>query len=629
MSAADQLDKDFVSMMKNGNFNIVNGDSPPEKSNQSQLSQTQPAAGQVAGNNVSQNSQIASPDTGTQPGVPPQTPSTQASPVQASPTPTTPQAVPNSQPEIQQSASSGTGNNGGELDPDIASLLDDADESTVADVAGTSGSEGDNFIPDSEGGESAHLTIGGDFYNKVIEGEDEFSGRLTEQIDKALNAELKEDRTIFRQRVVATYWNFMGNILKYVGPELSVEKRMAMRCGVLDINFLEPEQQNNIKKFMVNTATENPFYYVDEWFEAIIRGEVKPSMVDEVSKKKDDDQSARDKMDRKQGTKEAELASLRSKLQQRKMVENGIVSRSELIARHEQVPGYSDLEAEYTKDQRDSIAEVFNDMQKLKYLDKVISQGFIALRRADSEIEEMKTKLGSLSDRVIDDTVLRDESNSIRQMIKMTVGPQGNHFPILLKEYMPYEEERLAIKQSLINIVQEIEKIDSEVFVREFKREKHRIVPFIILVPCFGESGICWEPFDTANRATSRGRIAIPMYPRNIKISVLRALADLRWQVAKEKASYHWMEEGLTGKYYVYFMDNKIKGNIKDEFISDYIKWITMEYKGTQKLHRDVRGVFWRYIPFPQEKKEELKNRGYFYADLYQRDERRSMSDGY
>ena len=56
------------------------------------------------------------------------------------------------------------------------------------------------------------------------------------------------------------------------------------------------------------------------------------------------------------------------------------------------------------------------------------------------------------------------------------------------------------------------------------------------------------------------------MYAKNLQISVLTAVADLRWQVAKEKASYYWMEEGLTGNYYQWFQAQKIKGDVKGPF---------------------------------------------------------------
>ena len=107
------------------------------------------------------------------------------------------------------------------------------------------------------------------------------------------------------------------------------------------------------------------------------------------------------------------------------------------------------------------------------------------------------------------------------------------------------------------------------------------------------------------------------------------ALGDLRWQVAKEKALHYWMEEGLTGHYYDYAQENKLKGDLKEAFIQDYILWIKFESQGMQKLNKDVRSIFWRYIPFPQDLKDVLKNRGYYYADLYKKDQTRAMSRGY
>jgi len=42
-----------------------------------------------------------------------------------------------------------------------------------------------------------------------------------------------------------------------------------------------------------------------------------------------------------------------------------------------------------------------------------------------------------------------------------------------------------------------------------------------------------------------------------------------------------------------------------------------------------VRGIFWRYTPFPQDVKDRLKNRGFVYSELYKKDQNRAMSDGY
>ena len=89
------------------------------------------------------------------------------------------------------------------------------------------------------------------------------------------------------------------------------------------------------------------------------------------------------------------------------------------------------------------------------------------------------------------------------------------------------------------------------------------------------------------------------------------------------------MEEGLTGHYYEYSQNTKLKGDLKQAFIQDYILWIKFESQGMQKLNKDVRTIFWRYIPFPQDLKDSLKNRGYYYSELYRKDQTRAMSRGY
>jgi hypothetical protein len=88
------------------------------------------------------------------------------------------------------------------------------------------------------------------------------------------------------------------------------------------------------------------------------------------------------------------------------------------------------------------------------------------------------------------------------------------------------------------------------------------------------------------------------MYPKDLRSAIIIAMADLRWQVAKEKAQHYWMEEGLTGNYFMWFESQKLRGDVKEYFIQDYLLWINKESEGTQKLNREVRGIFWRYMPF-------------------------------
>lgn len=46
----------------------------------------------------------------------------------------------------------------------------------------------------------------------------------------------------------------------------------------------------------------------------------------------------------------------------------------------------------------------------------------------------------------------------------------------------------------------------------------------MIIIPSYGNSGVCWEPYERNNKATSRGRIAIPMFPGDLRMAVIIAL---------------------------------------------------------------------------------------------------------
>lgn len=514
----------------------------------------------------------------------------------------------------------------GHMDEELINLLDDVEK----DV-----SEGLTEVKEKEEDVSSvkieNLRVSSAFLRKVIEGETgEPVVRLVQQLEKAMNAPVKDDRTLYRQRLIATFWNFVGGLVPKITGRLSMEKLYCIRYGIVDINLLDAEQVRYIKSITWDSGqTEYPFYYLDEWLRIVSQGKVKASLMDEVAaKKKGDSEIVRDKIERKQDSRNAALSVLKSSSDERSLIEKSLIGEVNILTSHSPLIQYDNIPDAYNPQQRDLMTRISDDLRKLKMTDQSMVNSLRELMSIDAEIMDLKSRMGG-GGTVLDAKLIQDEFNSVRQMVKMCVGPRGNHFPILIADYGPRAMEEINTKENVIKVVREIEKRDPGVFDREFKQQVNKIVPFIIIVPAYGEKGICWEPFDTAQRATSRGRLAVPLYTKSILLSLLYAVGDLRWQVAKEKAAYRWMEEGVTGKYYEYFSENKLKGNIKDEFIKDYIVWIMQEWSGTQKLHRSVREIFWRHLPFPQAKKDELRNRGFFYDDLYKKDMRRAMSDGY
>ena len=498
------------------------------------------------------------------------------------------------------------------LDPELAKLLEETEKDVAEIKDGRSHFKADEF------------------FKKVLENGNEYAQKLVEQLDKALNAPVKEDRTLYKQRLISTYWNFVAGFIPNITSNLPKEKLMCLRYGMVDINLLTPQQQEIFKSIKWEKDTDLPFFYMDEWLKEIATGRIKPSMADEVAQKKVKDADALlDKISAKQDSRNAEITILKQKATERAIVEKSLLSEVNLLMNHEKLTMYDNAEAPYTIEQKQIMTQIIEDLRKLKNIDDEMNRSIRELKNIDMQIADMQSKISGTS-QMVDDKVIMDEFNSVRQMIKMCIGPRGNHFPILISDYCPNNIAYIATREAVIKVIEEIEKRDPGVFIRRFKNQDNRIIPYIIIVPAYAEKGICWEPFDMRQRATSRGRIAVPLYPtRSLLLALLYALGDLRWQVAKEYASYRWMEEGLTGKYYEYFTENKLKGNIKDEFVNDYITWITEEWEGRQKLHKDSRAIFWRYVPFPQWKKDELKNRGFYYDDLYKRDMRRAMSDGY
>jgi hypothetical protein len=396
--------------------------------------------------------------------------------------------------------------------------------------------------------------------------------------------------------------------------------------------MISEEQRATLSRIIFENRTGEPVHYLDEWLLKIAQGAANPSATDEVKRAKQDAGSKiREVVEKRRGQRQAELSLLANKLQQLEQAEGELASCVQAIQRHQTRPDFGDLKDAYTAEQREAIAQIQTILRQLSNLDRDVRDSYASLEGMDREVRELEEKAseGGVEAATVDRTTVIGEFGSIRQMSKLCVGRQGNHFPILLKQYFRPNIKEIATRENVINAMAQVEALDAGLFERSFKGQITRIVPHVLLLSNYGETGICWEPFERFNRASSRGRLAIPLFPKDLTYAVITALADLRWQVAKERAQHYWMEEGITGKYYQWFDEQKLRGDVKEYFIRDYVLWITKESQATQKLDREVRGIFWRNLPFPQAVKDNLKNRGFVYNELYKKDLNISKSDGY
>ncbi len=476
------------------------------------------------------------------------------------------------------------------------------------------------------------------YYKTALSGENESAQRLHTLLTKYLTCKDPKDKTVYRQQMLNVYWEF----IKSLAPKMSnlttpLCKRMLMRYGVVLPSLFTPEQKNTFSAAFIENNTGEPVYYLDEWFREISSGRLSLSVTDEARPaRKNSGNSGEENAHLMQlkSKNEGKLQNaenlLSSKENQRAMIEAELKSRIDQLCTHDTIIGLGNHKAPYTESQKRLFVEITERLKLLSKVDKEINHHISEVQEARSVADSLDAKISSAPVTVeVNSSDILTELTTVKQMAKMTVGRQGNHFPIFTREYFHCIPRGTGFRENVIDTMAWIESIDPGAFCRIHKNVSNRIVPYVILLPTYGDTGFCWEPFDRYNRITSRGRIAVPMYPKDLKIALLTAVADLRWQVAKEKASYYWMEEGLTGQYYQWIVSQKLKGDVKDFFINDYILWMTKESEGVQRLDKEVRGVFWRHMPFPQELKDKLKTRSLVYQELCQRDLNRAMSDGY
>ncbi|MCR4822897.1 MAG: hypothetical protein K5873_08525 [Treponema sp.] len=484
--------------------------------------------------------------------------------------------------------------------------------------------------------ESNHYFDDPAYYKTALGGEGDQAQRVHKVLSKYLTCQDPKDRTVYRQQLVTSWWELIRVMCQKAGDyNLEKPKRMLLRFGVVLPSLFTPEQKQLFSTVILENNTGEPVYYMDEWFKEIASGRLSLSATDEArSPRKNDPGAEAQRIQQLKNKNDGKLQNaeslLNSKETERQLLENELRSRIDSLLEHCPMIGLEPHKQTYTEGQKHLFAEIQEKLRALQRVDKELV-GYI------KEFEEAKAIGSSLADKMINQPEAMEistgdimvEFQTVRQMAKMTCGRQGNQFPIFTREFYHCVPRLTGFRENVLSILKWVEDNDPECFVRIHKNMKNRIVPYVLCLPTYGDFGFCWEPFDRYNRVTSRGRIVIPMYPRDLRIAILMAVADLRWQVAKEKASYYWMEEGLTGQYYQWIERQKLKGDLKSYFISDYVLWMTKELDGVQRMDKELRAIFWRFVPFNQERKDELKKRSTVYAELYQRDLNRAMSDGY
>lgn len=471
------------------------------------------------------------------------------------------------------------------------------------------------------------------YYKNLLEDGGTEAANLHKNLNSFIKSTDAQEKTMYRGKVISSYWNFLDSRIREMIMKPTSETQGLVRFGVLNLALMNSDAKLLLSHVILDKTDDNPVYYVDEWLRSVAQNEIGASAGDETKTASSNNKNRHleSQIQRVEASIQATVDHGKTKSSQRKEYEATLDRLVSTFLQKKESASYPGVLMPYDSQQKQLFSQFSTIMQRLKSIDAELTADMNSLERYKENLRQVKGDLADAggSSGAFDEDIMKEEFGAVRQMSKMCVGRQGNHFPIFFSSYFVADKNNLGTRENILKIMAKIEDIEPGVFKRPYKREEYRIPPYVIAVPCYGDFGICWEPFEKYNRATSRGRIAIPMYPKNLEFAVLTAVADLRWQTAKEKAAQYWMEEGITGNYYQWAYDNKLKGNLKDYFVRDYVIWITKESHGIQKLDKEVRQIFWRYMPFKQEIKDDLRNRGFAYNELYKKDLNRAMSDGY
>lgn len=413
----------------------------------------------------------------------------------------------------------------------------------------------------------------------------------------------EENFSEYKEQFTEVFWKVYEAIAQKLEETSPLEQKLFIRLGLVDPRYLTREDLEKIKE-CISSIPDDTFYYVDEWLISVKSGKTPPSTFEEVIQEQQQEKRTFD-------------YTWIEKEYERKLFERSI-EEEKLRDLVKGVQG----KGPYTKGVYAIFDEITKSIGKLKKLDNDIR----TLKETLDKAKEQALSIQQIPQTSKDtSTPLLNELQVIRQMVKKAVGKLGIQYPALATNYLK-EVNLIFSKKHSLKLFEEFKLLDPTTLKRTIKGTEVFMPPYVILVPGYGENGFCWEPIEGLN-IYGRGRIVVPIFSRKGTDPFFQAFGEYRWKLEKELSFGRWMEEGLTGEYYQYLQENKLKGQPAEYFIKDYILWISKESNGIQKLDKTVREIFWRYLPFDDSIKEKLSKVSYVYQQLWEKDLRKRQKN--
>ena len=301
------------------------------------------------------------------------------------------------------------------------------------------------------------------YYKTALSGEEESAQRLHNVLSKYLNCQDPKDRTVFRQQLVTAYWEFVRSLAPKMARKSTSEiKKMVLRYGVVLPSLFTSEQKDMFSKAIIENVSNEPIYYLDEWFRDIAMGRVKISATDEAPTRKKAASGSPEETARLMQLKTKNAGKLQSaenfltmKESERAMIEAEIRSRIDIAFDHPPIIGAEPHKQPLSEMQKKVLTEVNEKLRALLKNDKELASYTTEFEEAKEICNSLEAKLAAGPEQSfeVSSSEIETEVMTIRQMAKMTVGRQGNQFPIFTREFFHCLPKETGFRENVINIM--------------------------------------------------------------------------------------------------------------------------------------------------------------------------------
>lgn len=381
------------------------------------------------------------------------------------------------------------------------------------------------------------------YYKNLILSDKDIGSRLYKALLDYLSLQSVQegDRVAKYRQIINIYWGLLKSIAENI-LNLTIEQKVLLRFAALLPNALGSKLKSLISKTIWDNNYNEPFIYFGEWIYGVNELKLRKLSTDEsMGSIKDDDINRI--LFNKWEKLLANIDFTKSTLNKSdKVIAEAIANLNNIFkflfvetsSNDEIFTNKCIVSKIYSYDIWKPLNFASHYIDKFVKANKEIVSLMSQIEKANKELLEIKDKIQEI-DIPNSYAIAVEEIGSLMEANKLTIGPRGNHFPILFKNNVIANPQFFGSRERVIQLVREIENIQPRIFYKSYKEDLLRIVPYFILISSYGERGICWKSVDVKNRAKGRGKILIPMYAKDLRKAIILDIGDFFGNLQKIK----------------------------------------------------------------------------------------------